>query len=210
MSNEAVSQSASGPAGKRCKRSVHGRRATLAGAPSLRPESQRSAQLAQLAPLGLPRPAHPLAAAAATAAACRPRCGAANSISLLPCLSGGWTCCWTATASLRRSAMCSASRSTSWRSGERGCGGAWRLRTVLRSAARSSPCCREWCGGSMCLQHRPKWGPYRASKRSPFTMLFCCRLEELAAKEEERHETLLCVNRLWEELNASIGFIQDR
>ena len=36
------------------------------------------------------------------------------------------------------------------------------------------------------------------------------RLEELAAKEEERHETLLCVNRLWEELNASIGFIQYR
>ncbi len=38
----------------------------------------------------------------------------------------------------------------------------------------------------------------------------CRRLEELSAKEEERHETLLCVNRLWEELNASIGFIQYR
>ncbi|KAL4423868.1 hypothetical protein ABPG75_001169 [Micractinium tetrahymenae] len=36
------------------------------------------------------------------------------------------------------------------------------------------------------------------------------RLEEVAAKEEARQETLLCVNRLWEELNASIGFIQYR
>ena len=38
----------------------------------------------------------------------------------------------------------------------------------------------------------------------------CCRLEEASAKEEERQLTLLCVNRLWEELNASIGFIQFR
>jgi hypothetical protein len=37
-----------------------------------------------------------------------------------------------------------------------------------------------------------------------------CRLEEVAAKEEDYQETLLCVNRLWEELNASIGFIQYR
>ncbi|PSC73290.1 E3 ubiquitin-ligase BRE1-like 2 isoform A [Micractinium conductrix] len=36
------------------------------------------------------------------------------------------------------------------------------------------------------------------------------RLEEVQAQEAARQETLLCVNRLWEELNASIGFIQFR
>lgn len=36
------------------------------------------------------------------------------------------------------------------------------------------------------------------------------RLEEAAAKEDAHQATLLCVNRLWEELNASIGFIQYR
>lgn len=35
-------------------------------------------------------------------------------------------------------------------------------------------------------------------------------MEAVSAKEEARQETLLCVNRLWEELNASIGFIQYR
>lgn len=30
------------------------------------------------------------------------------------------------------------------------------------------------------------------------------------SKEEAHQETLLCVNRLWEELNASIGFVQYR
>ena len=44
--------------------------------------------------------------------------------------------------------------------------------------------------------------------------LSCCvllrRLEEVQAQEAARQETLLCVNRLWEELNASIGFIQFR
>lgn len=37
-----------------------------------------------------------------------------------------------------------------------------------------------------------------------------CRLEEYTAREEAHQKTLLCVNRLWEELNASISFIQYR
>jgi hypothetical protein len=37
-----------------------------------------------------------------------------------------------------------------------------------------------------------------------------CRLLEAATREEAYQETLLCVNRLWEELNAAIGFIQYR
>jgi hypothetical protein len=35
-------------------------------------------------------------------------------------------------------------------------------------------------------------------------------LDELQDKEEERQETVLCVNRLWEELNGSISFLSFR
>lgn len=37
-----------------------------------------------------------------------------------------------------------------------------------------------------------------------------CRIEELSKKEERRNETLLCVNRLWEELNSCIAFLHYR
>jgi hypothetical protein len=36
------------------------------------------------------------------------------------------------------------------------------------------------------------------------------RLEERAAREDAQQETLLAVNRLWDELNASIAFVQYR
>lgn len=52
-----------------------------------------------------------------------------------------------------------------------------------------------------------------ALKRSNIQVLFhsdAGRVEEAEAKEEAHQATLLCVNRLWEELNASIGFIQYR
>jgi len=35
-------------------------------------------------------------------------------------------------------------------------------------------------------------------------------LDDLQDKEEERQETVLCVNRLWEELNGSISFLSFR
>lgn len=34
------------------------------------------------------------------------------------------------------------------------------------------------------------------------------RIDELEAKEQGRQESLLLVNRLWEELNSSIAFLQ--
>ena len=35
-------------------------------------------------------------------------------------------------------------------------------------------------------------------------------IDDLQEKEEERQETVLCVNRLWEELNGSIAFLSYR
>lgn len=44
----------------------------------------------------------------------------------------------------------------------------------------------------------------------PHTPPLACRLEGLADEEEQYKETLLCVNRLWDELNSSIAFLQYR
>jgi predicted RNase H-like nuclease (RuvC/YqgF family) len=35
-------------------------------------------------------------------------------------------------------------------------------------------------------------------------------LDDVQDKEEERQEIILCVNRLWEELNSSISFLSFR
>ena len=35
-------------------------------------------------------------------------------------------------------------------------------------------------------------------------------LDDLESKEEERQETVLCVNRLWEELNGAVSFLSFR
>lgn len=75
----------------------------------------------------------------------------------------------------------------------------------LCAAMHCGFCALPVCG--CCACH-----PVAAASSKPGRLIRCParRLEELSAKEEERHETLLCVNRLWEELNASIGFIQFR
>lgn len=75
------------------------------------------------------------------------------------------------------------------------------------AAARAGSGCLRWLAGWLaggCLQE------HKCFSCGCTDLSALCRLEQSAEREEAYQETLLCVNRLWEELNGAIGFVQYR